>query len=246
MNWHYLRYCVGFPPELWYEIADEEGIMIQDEFPIWTADPKREQGMQAPQLATEFAEWMRERWNHPSVVIWDACNESLEPQTGQALRTVRGLDLSDRPWDDGWNAPDRPGDLREWHPYALHVEYYNWGHNTNQFRRSVPEAGLLVSALAPKSIGNPNPEGQPLSSNPRMINEYGWLWVTREGKPTTLTAYLYRLLLGTNAALPGSRSQCAKPLPRMIIRHDWRFFHAIGVRIFLTSHQTDQQADFFL
>ncbi len=199
MNWNYLRYCVGFPPELWYEVADEEGIMIQDEFPIWTADPKREQGILADQVAREFAEWMRERWNHPSVVVWDACNESLEPQTGQALRSVRDLDLSGRPWDNGWNVPDRPTDLREWHPYALHVEYYDWGHNTNLFRRQVPEEGLLVSALTPKSIGNPNPEGQPLSANPRMINEYGWLWVTRDGKPTTLTAYLYRLLLGTNA-----------------------------------------------
>jgi hypothetical protein len=75
-------------------------------------------------------------------------------------------------------------------PQDAGVRYFgpgNWGHYTNQFRRSVPEAGLLVSALTPKSIGNPNPEGQPLSSNPRMINEYGWLWVTRDGKPTTLT-----------------------------------------------------------
>ena len=23
MNWHALRYCIGFPPELWYRIADE-------------------------------------------------------------------------------------------------------------------------------------------------------------------------------------------------------------------------------
>jgi len=35
MHWNSLRYCIGFPPEMWYEIADEEGILVQDEFPIW-------------------------------------------------------------------------------------------------------------------------------------------------------------------------------------------------------------------
>ena len=35
MNWNSLRYCIGFPPDFWYDIADEEGILLQDEFPIW-------------------------------------------------------------------------------------------------------------------------------------------------------------------------------------------------------------------
>ena len=35
MHWNCLRYCIGFPPEAWYRIADEEGILLQDEFPIW-------------------------------------------------------------------------------------------------------------------------------------------------------------------------------------------------------------------
>ena len=35
MHWNCLRYCIGFPPEAWYDIADEAGILIDDEFPIW-------------------------------------------------------------------------------------------------------------------------------------------------------------------------------------------------------------------
>ena len=35
MNWNSLRYCIGFPPDFWYDIADEVGFLIQDEFPIW-------------------------------------------------------------------------------------------------------------------------------------------------------------------------------------------------------------------
>ena len=35
MHWNSIRYCIGFPPDFWYDIADEEGFLIQDEFPIW-------------------------------------------------------------------------------------------------------------------------------------------------------------------------------------------------------------------
>ena len=35
MHWNSIRYCIGFPPEMWYRIADEEGLLIQDEFPLW-------------------------------------------------------------------------------------------------------------------------------------------------------------------------------------------------------------------
>jgi beta-galactosidase/beta-glucuronidase len=43
MHWNSIRYCIGFPPEIWYEIADEEGFLIQDEFPIWLLDRAPEQ-----------------------------------------------------------------------------------------------------------------------------------------------------------------------------------------------------------
>ena len=35
MHWNSMRYCIGFPPEQWYRIADEEGLLVQDEFPLW-------------------------------------------------------------------------------------------------------------------------------------------------------------------------------------------------------------------
>ncbi len=85
MHWNSLRYCIGFVPEAWYRIADEEGFLIQDEFPIWNGNDKP--GLyDVGELAREYAEWMQERWNHPCVVIWDACNETLFPETGKAPR----------------------------------------------------------------------------------------------------------------------------------------------------------------
>ena len=115
MHWEIARYCIGFPPERWYDVCDSLGFMVQDEFPIWWGIDHFE----APQIAEEYRRWMRERWNHPSVVIWDAQNETVTRLTGEALRQVRDLDLSNRPWENGWSKPDRPTDPAEAHPYLF-------------------------------------------------------------------------------------------------------------------------------
>ncbi len=84
MHWNSIRYCIGFPPEAWYDIADEVGLLLQDEYPIW--------GIGVPELVTiealtqEYTEWLEEHWNHPSVAIWDAQNETQCEVTGQGNR----------------------------------------------------------------------------------------------------------------------------------------------------------------
>ena len=122
MYWNSFRNCIGFPPEEWYNIADEEGFMIQDEFPIWYGGPswnKWVKKINSEELATEYREWMQERWNHPSVIIWDANNETLltEPSIDSAIAKVRPLDLSGRSWDNSYSTNRNPGDIYESHPY---------------------------------------------------------------------------------------------------------------------------------
>jgi hypothetical protein len=186
MNWNSLRYCIGFPPELWYEIADEEGIMIQDEFPIWygggqTAWPKE---ITQQHLAIEFTEWMRERWNHPCVVIWDAQNETTDDAIVAAtLMAVRGLDLSNRPWDNGWGVPQMPGDIAEAHPYRAGRKGF--------FANFANETGIPDNGPKKKDAARP----------PYLINEYGWLWINRDGTLPTLTVDIYKRLLGENATV---------------------------------------------
>ena len=126
MHWNCLRYCIGFPPEVWYDVADEAGILIQDEFPLWcgghrwsTWPPE----LNRHELARNMRR-MRERWNHPCVAIWDANNETSSPETGPAIKQVRGLDLSDRPWDNSYMPPQEPGDCLELHPYHFNNASY--------------------------------------------------------------------------------------------------------------------------
>ena len=183
MHWNSLRYCIGFPPEQWYAIADEEGILIQDEFPIWYSRAKGgwPEAITVDSLVGEFTAWMRDRWNHPCVVIWDAQNETKNGVvTGDALQRVRSLDLSNRPWDNGWGDPQTPGDIWECHPYRS-------------------SGGNFSLARFARTNPLPNSPGLRKFDNVPLINEYGWLWINRDGSLPTLTVEVYKRAVGENA-----------------------------------------------
>jgi hypothetical protein len=190
MHWNSLRYCIGFPPEMWYRIADEEGILIQDEFPIWNMQPKPGD-FDGDKLAQEYTEWMQERWNHPCVVLWDACNETRSPEIGKAIQKVRTLDFSNRPWDNGWGPPGDRSDSSEQHPYHFQKPSYK----------------LANIARDPGTLG-----WKPDEKNPIIINEYGWLWLNRDGTATTLTRDLYKNLLGPDSTTAQRRHLYARYL----------------------------------
>ncbi|HET7114859.1 MAG TPA: glycoside hydrolase family 2 TIM barrel-domain containing protein [Hanamia sp.] len=188
-HWNSLRYCIGLAPDEWYRIADEEGFLIQDEFPVWYGGigwnvwPKE---LKSDELAKEYSEWMRDSWNHPSIVIWDASNETVcdngeTDETGKAVWKVRNLDLSNRPWDNSYSTHRAPGDVFESHPYHFH--------NPDFRLKDIAKASAI-------------PEGNQYKNHesfPVIINEYGWLWLNRDGTPTTLTEQLYKNLLGDHS-----------------------------------------------
>lgn len=179
-----LRYCIGFPPEMWYRIADEEGVIIQDEFPIWTLGEDAMTPVSAKALAGEYRDWMREHWNHACVLVWDAQNECRFDKTREALGMVRHLDLSNRPWDNGWGEPQQPADIKEDHPYqySRSMAVVHW----NPVLKPLPTLDSVVDRYS--KLG---PEGP----RPRIVNEYAWLWLRRDGQPTTLTRAGYAAYL---------------------------------------------------
>jgi len=46
--------------------------------------------------------------------------------------------------------------------------------------------------------GKPRPASLPSDKHAPLINEYGWLWLNRDGSPTRLTENVYAQILGTN------------------------------------------------
>jgi hypothetical protein len=198
--WNMARYCIGFPPERWYDACDSVGFMVEDEYPIW-----RVYKFKVPQIAEEYRRWMRERWNHPSVVIWDANEETVTPLTAEAAQQVRALDLSNRPWENGCTEPMEATDPIEAHPY-LFIQYKS--------RRKVePEEGYKKEFFG--KVRRPNNDATEHSlttrgtdsifPNPLIINEYGYIWLNRNGTTTPLTDRIYKILWNSDSLTPQER-----------------------------------------
>jgi hypothetical protein len=187
MHWNSFRFCIGPVPDHWLDIADEAGLLIQNEYFVWTGHdwhgPENQVHFDTDEMIREYTEWMRDNWNHPSVVIWDANNETWDPAFDEKIiPAVRGLDLSNRPWENSYNPPEGPDDPVEDHPYEHQV---------------MADGGPPFSMTTLESPGAKAP-GAP-SAHALILNEYGWLWLNRDGNPTQLTKNLYPALLGKNS-----------------------------------------------
>ncbi len=158
----------------------------------------------AKALADEYRDWMREHWNHACVLIWDAQNECRFDKTREAIGMVRHLDLSNRPWDNGWGKPHQPADIIEDHPYqySKSMAVVHW----NPELKPLPTLDSVVDRYS--KLGPDGPR-------PRIVNEYAWLWLRRDGQPTTLTR------AGYAAYLPDADVDAAPRILRSLFeRHD--------------------------
>jgi beta-galactosidase len=74
LHWNAFRFCIGPVPDRWLEIADENGLLIQNEYMVWTGHSRGvyHDSYDTAEMIVEYREWMRDNWNHPSVAIWDA------------------------------------------------------------------------------------------------------------------------------------------------------------------------------
>lgn len=185
LHWNSFRFCIGPVPDKWLQIADESGLLIENEYMVWVdGHGLKNENYDVKELTGEYREWMRDNWNHPSVVIWDANNESNAPEfDSEIIPAVRGLDLSHRPWENSYNAPQGANDPVEDHSYPF---YSTATSGTWKFHMTDLESlpGMV-----------PNPYNFK-TAHAQIINEYGWLWLNRDGSPTLLTDKLYPMLLG--------------------------------------------------
>ena len=72
-GFNYLRMHLGHAYGKWYDIADEMGLMIQDEWRFMHDDEPH--GADLAATETEFRRWIEQNVNHPSIVAWDQENE---------------------------------------------------------------------------------------------------------------------------------------------------------------------------
>ncbi|HUI65663.1 MAG TPA: glycoside hydrolase family 2 TIM barrel-domain containing protein [Bacteroidota bacterium] len=102
-NFNFFRNHIGQLYNRWYDVADEGGMLIQNEWMFWTTTGSEEQ------ITREFTRWLQDNWNHPSIVIWDALNECTDALVQEVIvPKMKGLDPT-RPWESV--------DFTEDHPY---------------------------------------------------------------------------------------------------------------------------------
>lgn len=195
MNMSIIRFHCGFVPDFWYDLCDEIGIMVDDEWAMfgnYECQPKLYDDGNAPFLQ-EVKDWINERANHPSVVIWDIQNEVFKvegfyPETGEVVDWAReqNLDISNRPWDNGYQPPRETSDSIEVHPYlfinpSFRLSYLNF-----------IDADPVNSCDCLHFFNEEQSRSElAMPDNPRIINEYEWLWLNRDGTPCYLTESLY-------------------------------------------------------
>lgn len=104
-NFNFFRNHIGQLYNRWYDVADEHGMLLQNEWQFWTTTGSREQ------ITKEFTRWLQDNWNHPSIVIWDALNEcSDDVVQKEVVPAMKKLDPT-RPWESV--------DFVEQHPYIF-------------------------------------------------------------------------------------------------------------------------------
>jgi beta-galactosidase len=214
MHWNSIRYCIGLPPERWYDIADSIGFLLQNEYPVWTGGrggfERIYPGVTSEHLANEYRAWLQEQWNHASIAIWAANNESVTDVTGDAINMVRDMDLSDRPWENGWSPPQSESDPIDSHPYFF-SRYRTGGEPSIRGPLADFFGHNIQVPLNDPNVRYPSQDGTRYD-NPIIINEYAWLWLNRDGTTTTLTDRVYDVAFGSNLSTEQRRYLYARHL----------------------------------
>ena len=183
LNWNMMRICVGIAPDFWYDLADEYGLMFQNEWLYW-----QNHGWD-DQIRKEYTDWVWADGNHPSIAIWDAINENWDDYIGNSLiPELKKLDPT-RVWDAGYMTGDKMAldEMDEPHPYQGRISSKQPGSNKNFY----PLGNLDFKPGILRTIQE--------SGSAQLVNEYGWIWLWRNGIPSKLTVDVFDYYLGKNS-----------------------------------------------
>lgn len=188
IDWNAMRICVGIVPDFWYDLCDEYGIVLQNEWLYW-----QNHGWDQ-QIREEYTNWVWSDGNHPSIVIWDAINENVDDFIGNTLiPELKQLDPT-RIWDAGYMNSNEMGtndEMDEPHPYRA-LTIMNPSHINEYFQKTPYSLGELHNWKDFTYIQD--------AGVPQLVNEYGWIWLWRDGRPSKLTLNNYNYYLDPDAS----------------------------------------------
>ncbi|MGC1390423.1 MAG: glycoside hydrolase family 2 [Bacteroidales bacterium] len=183
LSWNAMRICVGIVPDFWYDIADENGLLLQNEWLYW-----QNHGWD-DEIRKEYTDWVWTDGSHPSIAIWDAINENTDMFIGNTLiPELKKLDPT-RVWDAGYMREGimKSDEMDEPHPYEGRIISNEKGSE----KTSYPIGNLDYKPQALRMIRE--------AGVPQLANEYGWVWLWRNGLPSKLTVDVYNYYLGPDS-----------------------------------------------
>lgn len=170
-HWFSFRTHLGGANSKWFDIADEMGFMIFDEYANWGEND----GCTLATITPEIKAWIDERGRHPSVIVFDAMNEGSGALVHEFIRMGREYDIQHRPWDSGWLRPEGKDDSIECHPYILGSKGMSALQDFDNTKPLVTTANIGWTA-------------EQYAGHAFILNEHGELWLSRPGVPMSGTA----------------------------------------------------------
>lgn len=140
LGYNGVKLCLWFPPQYYFDLADELGLLLWVELPMWLPKPTEHFRRQAP---IEYERMVRQARRHPSVVIFSlGCELSRDVSAeilGPLYALVRGLCGDALLRDNSGSGEAYGGLLNEF------AEYYDY-----HFYADIHHFRNLLDAFAPR------------------------------------------------------------------------------------------------
>jgi len=175
LRWNAFRNSIGLLPDFWYDLADEYGILLQNEWQMW-----KNRGWEN-QIEKEYTDWVWADGSHPSIVIWDAMNESRHDYIGNVvIPKLKKLDPT-RIWDAGYMNESNMSlnEMDEPHYYPLLFSQRTDKAKVKRNRLNYRFGKLFYEEKVLEESRK--------SPVPQLVNEYAWLWINRDGTPAFIS-----------------------------------------------------------
>ena len=151
LGYNMVKLCLFVPSQLYFDIADEEGMLLWLELPMWLPNVTDRLRTQAP---GEYHDILMQAHTHPSIVIY-----SLGCELGAAVDDKLLSDLNDilRTMTSGILACDNSGsgeaygglafDFADFNDYHFYCDLHNFNPLLDHFRRDV---GIQLELYRPE------------------------------------------------------------------------------------------------
>lgn len=144
-----IKFCLWVPPRRYYELCDELGMLVWQEYPVWNAP------LDDPALLAEFEEFFRLDGPHACVILRTlTCeNDRIDPQLAERLvqrckQLIPGALVAD---NSGWLCSERIGDFHDEHPYLHNAQ---WIYYARRVRGRLSKPLLLGECMVADTLAD--------------------------------------------------------------------------------------------